>query len=194
MSPKRAVFLDRDGVINRLVRDPTTGQFESPLDPADVTLTEGAAESIIALRQASYLVICASNQPAAAKGRVSCEILEGVHANVVAQLLLEGASLDATRICPHHPEGVVDHLAIRCDCRKPAPGMLWSAAEDLDIDLTTSWMIGDTDTDVLAGQKAGCRTVLIETVESAHKRTGSVQPDFRAPDLRTAVGYAVAKS
>ena len=103
--------------------------------------------------------------------------LHAMQARVLELLAAEGASFDDFRICLHHPEGVVPELTGPCDCRKPAPGMLLDAARELDIDLERSWMIGDTDSDVLAGRAAGCRTVLIEQPHSAHKRTAQPHPD-----------------
>ena len=98
-----------------------------------------------------------------------------------------GTPLDAFRVCFHHPEGSSPELTRRCDCRKPAPGMLLDAAHELELDLAASWMIGDTDTDVVAGAAAGCRTMLIENPLSAHKRAGHAGADASAPDLATAV-------
>ena len=89
-------------------------------------------------------------------------------------------------LCYHHPAGTVPELTRRCDCRKPAPGMLIAAAEELPIDLSASWMVGDSDDDVAAGTAAGCRTVLIENPASAHRRVVGAAPDGRAPDLTAA--------
>jgi D-glycero-D-manno-heptose 1,7-bisphosphate phosphatase len=183
----RAVFLDRDGVLNANVRDPESGLAESPLEPDDVRLLEGVGAALRRLAQAEYALVCVSNQPAAAKGKVTVEELLGVHERVIELLAREGVSFDAWRICPHHPEGVVAKLAGPCPCRKPAPGMLVDAARMLAIDLDASWMLGDTDADVLAGQAAGSRTGLIAYPGSAHKRAGSADPDLLAADLGDAV-------
>jgi len=110
-----------------------------------------------------------------------------VHERVIELLALEGAFLDVSLLCPHHPEGVVDELSGLCACRKPAPGMLLDAANALGLDLAASWMLGDTDTDVAAGRAAGCRTVLIEHAASVHKRGGGTSPDLIAADLPEAV-------
>jgi histidinol-phosphate phosphatase family protein len=190
----RAAFFDRDGVVNELVRDPTTGLPESPLVPGDVALRPGAAGALKRLRSAGYLLIGISNQPAAAKGSVTLEQLRSVQARVEELLGAEQFEADAFRLCFHHPEGVVAELARVCDCRKPAPGMLLAAAAELDIDLASSWMIGDTDSDVAAGAAAGCRTVLVEDPASSHKRVGDSQPDARAADLDGAVEYILGRS
>jgi D-glycero-D-manno-heptose 1,7-bisphosphate phosphatase len=182
-----AAFLDRDGVLNEAVRDPDLGLPESPLAVADVRLLPGAAAAARQLAQAGYALVCVSNQPAAAKGKIALGELLAVHDRVLELLGREGVRLDAWRLCPHHPEGVVDELSGRCDCRKPAPGMLLDAAGALGLDLGSSWMLGDTDTDVAAGQRAGCRTVLIEHPDSAHKRTGLARADLLSANLAEGV-------
>lgn len=181
-----AVFVDRDGILNELVPDPVSGRPESPLDPEQVALIAGAAAALRTLRSAGYLIVGASNQPAAAKGVVGIEQLESVHSRVIELLEREGASVDTFNICFHHPAGTVPELTRNCDCRKPAAGMLVAAAEELPIDLSASWMVGDSDDDVAAGTTAGCRTVLIENPASAHRRILDTVPDARAPDLMAA--------
>ncbi len=180
---RAAVFLDRDGVLNELVADPLTSTPESPLRVEDVGLIAGAAAAARTLAHAGFVLICTSNQPAAAKGRVSLEQLLAVHERVVSLLAQEGVCLEASRLCLHHPEGVVPELSGRCTCRKPAPGMLLDAADALEIDLGSSWMVGDTDADVAAGRAAGCRTLLIEHKGSIHKRSRASVPDLAAADL-----------
>ena len=167
MSGRPAAFLDRDGTLNEFVPDPVSGLPESPLTVADVRLIEGAA--------------------AAAKGKVSLERLLAVHERVLELLREQGVQLDGFRLCLHHPQGVVPELSGPCDCRKPAPGMLLDAAEALGLDLASSWMLGDTDSDVAAGRAAGCRTVLIEHPGSAHKRVAEESPDVVASNLADGV-------
>jgi D-glycero-D-manno-heptose 1,7-bisphosphate phosphatase len=179
-------FFDRDGVVNELVPDPRSGSPESPLDAARVSLVPGAAAGLQRLRDAGFLLIGVSNQPAAAKGTVPLDELERVQARVLELLHAEGVEPDAFRLCFHHPHGTVPGLAGTCDCRKPAPGMLLDAARELNLDLSSSWMIGDTDGDIEAGNAAGCRTILVENPASSHKRTGTVRPDLRASDLAAA--------
>lgn len=186
MSGARAVFVDRDGTINELVPHPQTGLPEAPLAPEDVRLIPGAAAALRDLAAAGWRLVGVTNQPSAAKGIVSCAQQADVQARVIELLRAEGVRFDDFRICPHHPEGVVPELTGDCDCRKPAPGMLLDAARRLDIDLARSWMIGDTDGDVLAGRAAGCRTVLLTHAPSAHKREGTAGPDAVAPNLEAA--------
>jgi D-glycero-D-manno-heptose 1,7-bisphosphate phosphatase len=184
---RRAAFLDRDGVVNELVRDPLSGLPESPLDPADVALIPGAASSLRRLQAAGYLLVAVSNQPAAAKGVVALERLLAVQERVLQLLTHEGVALDAMRCCFHHPEAKLPDLRETCGCRKPAPGMLLGAAAEFGIDLGASWMIGDTDVDVEAGISAGCRTVLITAPGSVHKRSGAGRADLEVADITAAV-------
>lgn len=182
-----AAFLDRDGVLNELVLDPISGAAESPLKVEDVRLIPGAAAAAARLARAGYVLVCVSNQPAAAKGRTSVAQLLAVHDRVTALLAQEGVTLAASRLCLHHAQGVVPELAKRCACRKPAPGMLLDAAAVLGVDLRRSWMVGDTDADIDAGSAAGCRTVLIRNPASVHKRLQAVAADVLAESLADGV-------
>ncbi len=184
---RRAVFLDRDGVINELVAQSPNGPGESPLDRDDVRLMPGVTESLARLRADGWLLAGVTNQPAAAKGSVSVAELEAIQNRVEALLADGGVRFDAWRMCLHHPEGVIAELTGDCECRKPAPGMLIEIAHELGLDLAQSWMVGDTDADVLAGLAAGTRTVLIENSLSAHKRNAANTPTYAATDLSDAV-------
>jgi D-glycero-D-manno-heptose 1,7-bisphosphate phosphatase len=191
---RAAVLVDRDGVINQLVTDPVTGNPESPLQVSDVALVSGAVDALADLRDAGFALVGISNQPAAAKGTVGRDELLAVHARVVELVAAGGVEFDAFELCLHHPDGVIPELSGACDCRKPAPGMLLRAAHALGLDLAASWMVGDTDADVVAGRRAGCRTVLVEQPGSAHKRTDAAVPHGRAADLRGAAALILAVS
>ena len=188
---RAAVFLDRDGVLNVLVPDASSGFPESPLDVASVKIIDGAAQAALALRRAGYLLVGITNQPAAAKQTVSREELESVQDEVLRQLRELGLELDAWRMCLHHPEGTDPALSGPCQCRKPSPGMLFDAADELDIDLGRSWMIGDSDSDIDAGHAAGTRTISVENPQSQHKRLHPDGAELRAVDLRQAVAVLV---
>lgn len=154
---QKAVFLDRDGTINKYVGFlRKTEQFE---------LLEGVSEAIKKINRSGYLAVVVTNQPVIARGEVTYEGLQEIHNKMETLLGKDGAYLDGIYFCPHHPdsgfEGEVKELKIDCDCRKPKPGMLLQAAEDLNIDLEQSWMIGDGKNDIQAGKNAGCKTVLI---------------------------------
>jgi D-glycero-D-manno-heptose 1,7-bisphosphate phosphatase len=172
-----AVFVDRDGVVNEPVWDARTESFESPYRPEDVALVPGAADGLRRLRDAGFTLVLVSNQPAAAKGQVTLEELAAVHERVAEALRTEGVQLDGVYYCHHHPD-----FTGPCECRKPAPGLLTRAADELGLDLAASWMIGDADTDVAAAHAAGATAVLVEHPRTAHRRTGAV-PDHTAPDL-----------
>jgi D-glycero-D-manno-heptose 1,7-bisphosphate phosphatase len=188
-----AAFLDRDGILDEGVPDPASGALESPLAVADVRLLPGAAAGVRELARAGYALVCVSNQPAAAKSKATVAELLEVHERVLELLAQEGAHIDASYLCPHHPEGVIAALSGPCPCRKPAPGMLLDAANALGIDLGASWLLGDTDTDVLAGGAAGCRTVLVEYPGSGHKRAGEASPDLLAADLAGGVARLLVR-
>jgi D-glycero-D-manno-heptose 1,7-bisphosphate phosphatase len=175
--------LDRDGVLNELVPNLVDGASESPLRAEDVVLVPGAADGAGRLMRAGFALALVSNQPAAAKGTVSVQQLLAVHARVITLLAEHRVRFSESRLCLHHPDGVVPGLAGPCACRKPAPGMLLDAGGALGAKMSASWMIGDTDADVAAGAAAGCQTLLIEHPASAHKRNGQMRPDVRAANL-----------
>ena len=155
---QRAVFLDRDGTINKYVG------FLRNID--DFELIDGVSEAIKKINQSGYLAIVVTNQPVVARGEVTWEELNEIHKKMATLLGKEGAYVDAIYVCPHHPdkgfEGERPEYKIDCDCRKPKPGMLLQAAKDFNIDLSQSFMIGDSDRDVEAGEAAGCKAVKVE--------------------------------
>ncbi len=153
----KAVFLDRDGVINELVYHQEQGIIDSPFKVEQFRLLPGVGQAIKKLRETGYKVILASNQPAIAKGNMSEETFEKIRQKMNEALAEEGASLDAEYYCPHHPEAKIKSFKVDCKCRKPRPGLLLRAARDMDIDLSQSWMVGDNVTDVKAGKEAGTR-------------------------------------
>jgi D-glycero-D-manno-heptose 1,7-bisphosphate phosphatase len=184
---RAAVFLDRDGVLNELVPDPDSGRGESPLAVEDVQLIPGAANAAARLMLCGYLLVCVSNQPAAAKGKVSTAQLLAVHQRLIELLATEGVTFAAWRLCLHHEHGIVARLSGPCACRKPAPGMLLDVAGSLGLDLASSWMVGDTDADIEAGIAAGCRTLLVRNPISFHKRLRPVRADLTADSLADGV-------
>jgi len=173
MPARRAVFLDRDGVVNDPAWDEADGRHESPHRPQDVVLAEGAVDGLRDLREAGYVLVVASNQPSAAKGKVTIADLHAVHDRVAALLAEHAVVIDDWRYCFHHPAGTVPELTADCPCRKPRPGMLLDAAADHGLELPRCWMVGDSDSDVGAAAAAGCRAVLVEHALSAHRRAGS---------------------
>jgi len=157
----KAVFLDRDGVINELVYYQEQGIIDSPFTVEQFRLLPGVGEAIKKLHEMDYKVILVSNQPGIAKGHMSEESFERIKNKMKNELAKEGTFLNGEYYCFHHPEAKVDKLRANCECRKPKPGLLLQAARDTDIDLSQSWMIGDGLNDVRAGKEAGCRTILL---------------------------------
>jgi D-glycero-D-manno-heptose 1,7-bisphosphate phosphatase len=160
---RRAVFLDRDGVINALVPLPDDPR-NSPRNVDEFELLPGAAEAIKLLKEAGWLVIVVSNQPTVAKGKSTFADIEAITNKMRDSLSGKGAYVDDVYYCLHHPDPkqvVRKSLLKECNCRKPKPGLLLQAAKDWDLDLYQSWMIGDSKTDIQAGQAAGCKTLLV---------------------------------
>jgi D-glycero-D-manno-heptose 1,7-bisphosphate phosphatase len=147
----KAVFLDRDGVINK--RAPGDGYITRA---EDFELLPSVAEAIALLNRAGFLVVVVTNQRGIARGLYSEANLAQIHTKMTRSLAAVGARLDAIYFCPHDKEPP-------CACRKPAPGMLLTAAAEHQIDLPNSWMIGDSESDSEAGTRAGCRTITIST-------------------------------
>lgn len=167
---QRAVFLDRDGTINRYVG------FLRNVD--EFELLDGVADAIKMINASGYLAIVVTNQPVIARGEVSFEELQEIHNKMETLLGEQGAYVDAIYFCPHHPHkgyaGERPELKMDCDCRKPKPGMLMQAAKDFNIDLKNSWMIGDGENDILAGKNAGCHTALIQSEQKEYGQEVSV--------------------
>ncbi len=154
---QKAIFLDRDGTINKY-----KGYITSP---NQLELINGAAEAIKKINRSGYLAVVVTNQPSIAMGRLTYSVLDEIHAKLDTLLGEGGAFIDALYFCPHHPdsgfEGEVSELKKKCDCRKPAGGMIRQAAEDYNIDLSQSFMVGDSERDVLAGLDAGCTPIFL---------------------------------
>lgn len=152
-NPRPAIFLDRDGTINE--------EVNLLNKPEQLKLIEGAAEAIRLINKSDYLAIIVTNQPVIARNLCSIEELEYIHASLETMLGKERAYINAIYYCPHHPDkGYPEErpeYKIDCECRKPKPGMLLQAAKDWNIDLSKSYMIGDSDRDLKVGQNAGCK-------------------------------------
>lgn len=156
---QKAIFLDRDGTINKYV-----GFLKND---KDFELIPGISSAVKSFNDKGYLVIVITNQPVIARGEVTIEELNNIHNKMETLLGKDGAYVDAIYYCPHHPhkgyEGEITELKIECECRKPKPGLILKAAKDFNIDIASSWMIGDSENDILAGKNAGCKTALISS-------------------------------
>ena len=157
----KAIFLDRDGVINELVYHEEQGIVDSPFSVEQFKLLPGVGEAIRQFHDMEVKVILISNQPGIAKGHMSEETFTKIREKMKNDLAKEGAFLDGEYYCLHHPEAKIERLKADCACRKPEPGLILRAAQDMNIDLYQSWMIGDGLTDIKAGKRAGCRTILL---------------------------------
>lgn len=182
-SKKRALFLDRDGVVNKEVNYLSSpDQFE---------LINGVGNAIHQLNLAGILVVIVTNQPIIARGELNNFGLRIIHNKMDTLLALEKAYIDHIYFCPHHPDqgfkGEVESLKIECKCRKPQPGLLLQAAQEMGISLQDSWLVGDRTADLLAGKCAGVKTILVKTGYAGKDGKYFVKPDFIVDNLSKAV-------
>lgn len=175
----RAVFLDRDGVLNRALE--REGKPYPPRSLEEFELLPGVPEACAMLKQAGFLLVVATNQPDVGRGTLPREIVESIHAHLRVRL-----PVDRVEVCYHPGKGLSD-----CDCRKPKPGMLLRAARELGVDLARSWMVGDRWRDIDCGHAAGCRTVFIDY---GYAEVLKQQPDFRCGSLLEAARIILAQS
>jgi D-glycero-D-manno-heptose 1,7-bisphosphate phosphatase len=188
----RAVFLDRDGVINELVCHPELDITGAPFQASEYKLIPGVVETINSLHRSGYIVIVISNQPDVAKGRMTLDAFKIIREKMKAELAEAGAFIDGEYYCMHHPQAVLAQYKVICDCRKPKPGLLLRAAREHDIDMQRSLFVGDNFSDVEAGKGAGCRTILIgkmkhEICDLMDKR--NTMPNIVSTNLTEAVQH-----
>jgi D-glycero-D-manno-heptose 1,7-bisphosphate phosphatase len=155
----RAVFVDRDGVINQMIATPEGP--DSPRSANEFHLLPGAAQGIRILNQLGLPVVLVSNQPGVAKGKFPAANLNAITERMKDELQKQHAVLDGIYYCLHHPRALVAEYQMICDCRKPKPGLLTQAAREMGIELAGSYMVGDQPGDVIAGQTVGCITFLV---------------------------------
>jgi len=183
---KKAVFLDRDGVINEIVYHKEMGILDSPFTPDQITIFPHVGDAINKFKDLGFLVIIVSNQPGIAKDKFDFKTFDSMKEKLRVELKKQNSEVDAEYYCIHHPHGKIKKYTLVCNCRKPKPGMILQAAEEHNIDLKESWMIGDGITDIQAGVASGCRTILIGRMKcdlcNLMEDVG-VKPDFIAPNL-----------
>ncbi len=187
---KKAVFLDRDGVLNRYYYDDDLGVFTTPFSEKNFELFPGTEEAVAEINQMGFLAVVASNQPGLAKGQFDLAALEKMNQKLKSLLQKKLARIDGIYYCPHHPQEGNGRYRKDCDCRKPKPGLLLQAARQLGLSLKDSYMVGDSITDVEAGQKAGCKTILIHKYKCdlcQFMEEKGIKPDFIAENLNEAV-------
>lgn len=175
----RAIFLDKDGTL--IENEPYN------VDPAKIRFYPDVRESLHMFAEARYLLVVVSNQPGVARGFFPEEALRKVEHALRRGLREMGVSLAGFYYCPHDPKGSVPQYSVECECRKPRPGLLVQAAQELDIELEKSWMMGDILNDVEAGNRAGCRTVLVDRGNETEWHYNELRrPDLMVRDMRDA--------
>lgn len=191
---KPAVFLDRDGVIiedrNLLV------------NAADIHILAGVPEALRRLRQHGFELLIISNQTVIARGLATEEDVNHINQELNRRLIAaSGAGVDSFYVCPHHPKATLESYRVNCDCRKPKPGLILRAAKEHNLDLARSFVIGDRMTDVIAGARAGCRTVLVKTgrhgdppIETSEPIDQTITPDWTCADLAAASDWILKPS
>ena len=187
-----AIFLDRDGV---LIED-----VHLLANPGDIRVLEGVPQALRTLKEAGFKLIVVSNQTVVARGLVTEQEVYAINAEM--EHLLEqagGPHLDGFYFCPHHPNATLPAYRIACECRKPRPGLLLRAAREHNLNLGASFTVGDRITDIIAGARAGCRTVLVQTgkqqappIETVEPLDRSVQPDYTCANLSEAAKWILA--
>ena len=176
----KAIFLDRD---DTLIEDP--GYINSP---EQVKLLDGVAEALIELKALGYKLLVVTNQSAVARGIITEKVLGEIHKRLEQLLAEKNAFLDGIYYCPYHPDGAVKKYRKESDFRKPNPGMLLKAAEDMDIDLGQSWCVGNSISDMEAGLRAGCKTILIDLPSHQQQlEPGQPRPDYKAVNIKEVV-------
>jgi len=176
----KAIFLDQDGT---LIED--VGYIS---EPDQVKLHEGVAEALKKLKQMGYKLIVVTNQSSVARGITTESKIKQIHTRLRQELAKKSVRLDKIYYCPYHPDGTVKKYTKESELRKPNPGMLTTAAKDRDIDLSQSWMLGNSYRDVAAGSLAGCRTILINSpLNYKNPKPGDVAPDHQAVNIKEAV-------
>jgi len=184
MMMRKALFLDRDGVLDELVWHEATEEWGAPLTPEQVILRPGVREALVAARQAGWLLFVVTNQPDAAKGKASLQSLREVHQELAGQL--NHAPIEEFFYCFHQSSDA-------CDCRKPSPRFVLEAAGRYGVDLAASWFVGDSDSDIECGIRAGCRTALIQYEHSSSRR-GAQRADLICHGLGDFVTTLIRRS
>jgi D-glycero-D-manno-heptose 1,7-bisphosphate phosphatase len=184
-----AVFFDRDGTINEEVN------YLS--HPSQLNLIPGASEAIQILNEKNIPVIIVTNQSGIARGYFDEEQLNTINDYLRQILLAAGAVIDDIYYCPHHPEAEIATYKMNCDCRKPNPGMLTKAAKKWQLDISHSFLIGDKASDIVAGQRAGCKTILVKSGHGSNELSGwgdIPYPDCVVDNILDAVQWAMSQS
>ncbi|WP_149400540.1 D-glycero-alpha-D-manno-heptose-1,7-bisphosphate 7-phosphatase [Dictyobacter arantiisoli] len=174
MTKRRAIFLDRDGTL--------VHPYHYPSRPEHLRLYAGIGPALRRMQDMDFALVLITNQAGIARGYFTVADLDVMHTYLKEQLAEAAVTLDGIYYCPHHVDGVIPELSIRCQCRKPRPGMLLQAAQELAIDLSSSWFVGDILDDIEAGNQAGCHTILVD-VGTEHASSAAIRtPKYIARD------------
>jgi D-glycero-D-manno-heptose 1,7-bisphosphate phosphatase len=188
----RAVFLDRDGVLNYNVINSETGDWESPHKPEDLKLFPWTIKSLQKLQRLEFRLFLVSNQPSYAKGKTSLENIQKIQEAMHTILTSNNILFTEYFYCYHHPQGIMPEVSKNCDCRKPGAKFLVDTQARYQLDMPNSWMIGDRDSDIFCGQKAGTKTIMIRNQEEFNsQKADKSSPDFTVDDLAEAVKIIV---
>ncbi|MEZ2334878.1 D-glycero-alpha-D-manno-heptose-1,7-bisphosphate 7-phosphatase [Mucilaginibacter sp. RCC_168] len=182
MNKNKAVFLDKDGTL--IVDVPYN------VNPGLIVLSDHCLTGLHRLQAEGYLLVVISNQAGVARGYFNEKALTVVENELRSMLAQANIQLSGFYYCPHHPDGIVKTWAVDCDCRKPAPGMLYRAAAELAIDLNSSWMIGDILNDIEAGNRAGCKSILIDNGNETEWHLNEIrEPEIKVNNINEAAAH-----
>lgn len=176
---KKAVFLDRDGVINK--------EVDYLRNLKQLRLLPGVAQVIRKLNKLGFLIIIVTNQPVIARGWLTEKEVDDIHSVLIKRLSQKSAKINAIYYCPHHPEANLKKYRIYCHCRKPNIGLIKKAVKKFKIDVKKSFMVGDSTTDILAGKRAGLKTILVETGYAGKDGKYNIKPDCAIKNLSQAI-------
>ena len=179
----KAVFLDRDGVINELYYDDNQGVIDSPFHPSHFKLHSRVCDAINTFHDFGYKVIIISNQPGIAKKHFTEETFQEIREKMKYELKKQHAYVDAEYYCLHHPDSKLEKYKKICNCRKPKPGMIFQAVQEHEVDVSRSWMIGDSVADIEAGGTVGCKTIFVGNKKCYIWVKMKIEPDYAVPDL-----------
>jgi len=187
MEFRKAIFIDKDGTL--------IPNIPYNVNPEMITLSSNAVEGLFKLQQQGYLIVVVTNQSGVAKGLFKERELENVRFKIETLLNLHHIHLSGFYVCPHHPNGNIDKFSIQCNCRKPSSGLFFKAASELSINLYQSWMIGDVLNDVEAGNRAGCKSILLNNGNETEWKSGYFRkPTYIAHDLSQSADFILNNS
>lgn len=196
----KAVFYDRDGVINEMTFDEENGLVHIPWQTNQIVLNHGIIELLKATKKSGFLNVIVSNQPDIGLNRITEKIFKDIEEDIFQKIKDDDAIIDKAYYCFHHPFAKIEKYKKECNCRKPKAGLFLQAAKEINIDLSQSWMIGDGIFDIVAGRNAGCKTILIaNNLQTGHLKTieeklGNIKPDFIVKNLIEAISIFTKNS